>query len=112
MQPMPVLAAWTRCFMLAASCAVLSTSLTSSAAPPANDTCAGAVVVGSVPYLSPIIDVTDATTAGDPPLPPPSTFFDTNVTRSVWYRFRPASGAGGTYTLSVGYDTATTIVDT
>ena len=98
--------------MLAASCAFLSASLPSTAAPPANDTCGGAVVIGSVPYLSPIIDISDATTAGDPPPPPPSTFFDTNVTRSVWYKFRPASGAGGTYTLSVGYDTGTTITDT
>jgi hypothetical protein len=77
---------------------------------PGNDTCAGAVVVDPLPYLSPLVDVTDATKAGDPPLPPPSTFFDTNVNRSVWYRFVP--GESGLYTFSVGADTATTVMDT
>lgn len=83
-----------------------------SAAPP-NDVCSAAILVpasGPFPYLSPVVDVTDATTVGDPPLPPPSTFFDTNVTHSVWFRFVPAVTAN--YTLSVGEDTATTILDT
>src|SRR5262245_49877476 len=83
------------------------------AAAPGNDTCAGALVVpgsGAFPYLSPVVDVSDATPTGDPPFPPPDTFFDTNVTRSVWYRFAPNSS--GLYTLSVGADTATTVTDT
>src|SRR5262249_1887164 len=71
------------------------------AAPPANDTCAGAIVVNGVPYLSPVIDVLQATTSGDPvPLPP-----YTGLTRSIWFKFVPPATA--LYTLSVGEDTAT-----
>src|SRR5262249_61743741 len=57
-----------------------------------------------------LVVVREAPIPGDPPLPPASTFFDTNVSRSVWYVFRPA--VSGLYTLSVAYDTATTIGDT
>jgi hypothetical protein len=75
------------------------------AAPPASDTCGGAILVPSVPYLSPVIDVLDATTNGDPvPLPP-----YVGLTRSIWFKFVPAASA--LYTLSVGEDTATNFGD-
>jgi hypothetical protein len=48
-----------------------------------------------------------ASNFGDPPLPPPETSFDTNITQSVWYKFTPA--ASGLYTISTGYDTGTSV---
>jgi hypothetical protein len=81
-------------------------------APPANDTCAGAIVVPSAiastaPYLSPVVEVSGATVAGDPALPMDC---GTNVSRSIWFRFTPSTTA--LYTLSVGADTETTVDDT
>lgn len=79
---------------------------------PANDTCAGAEVIpaaGPFPYLTAITaDITDATTAGDPPLPT----CQTSVSRSIWYRFTPTATA--TYTISTCADapTGTTVDDT
>jgi hypothetical protein len=80
--------------------------------PPANDSCAGALIVPSTispfaPYLSPEIEVTGATTSGDPALPMDC---GTNVSRSIWFRFAP--GTNALYTLSVGRDTKTTVEDT
>ncbi|HEU0012011.1 MAG TPA: hypothetical protein VFT34_19510 [Verrucomicrobiae bacterium] len=75
------------------------------AALPANDTCGGAILVPGVPYLSPVIDVLEATTNGDPvalPSPP-------GLTRSIWFKFIPA--ASDRYTLSVGEDTETNFGD-
>src|SRR6185503_7669278 len=77
------------------------------AAPPPNDTCAGAVVIpanGPFPFLTGIINVTNATTTGDPV--PPSGFDATNLSRSVWFSFRPSATAD--YTFSVNADTFTT----
>jgi len=79
-----------------------------AAAQPANDRCAGAIVIpGAGPFpaktLSQILD--GATTVGDPPFPPPATSFDTNITQSVWYKFTPA--VSGLYTVSTGFDTET-----
>ena len=56
-------------------------------AAPGNDTCAGAQVIqpGALPFLTTTVDVTEATTAGDPPLP---TCGYAN-SRSVWYKFTP-----------------------
>lgn len=81
------------------------------AVPPANDSCATAELIptsGPFPYLSTTtVDITDATSAGDPPLPSCSS----DVSRSVWYRFTPPATA--TYTLDVcGSTTATTVHDT
>jgi hypothetical protein len=65
---------------------------------PSNDLCAGAEVIpaaGPFPYFTATTaDVTDATVTGDPPLPS----CQTNVSRSIWYRFTPS--ATGTYTIS------------
>jgi hypothetical protein len=78
---------------------------------PANDLCTGAEVIpaaGPFPYLTSITsDITDATTAGDPSVPS----CQTNVSRSIWYRFTPSTSA--TYTISTcAIDgTATTVDD-
>jgi hypothetical protein len=63
---------------------------------------------GPFPYLSGTHDVTEATVAGDPPLPS----CQTNVSRSVWFRFTPATG--GPYTISLCADgpSGTTVEDT
>ena len=89
---------------------VSAVSFLVAAVPPANDTCASAVVIpaaGPFPYLAPVVpDVTGATTTGDPPTA--SCYFGA-VSRSIWYRFTPSSG--GLYVLSLN-DTATTVLDT
>lgn len=69
------------------------------AAPPPNDLCAGAVIIpsaGPFPHLTPAINITEATIAGDPGLP--GDFYPSRVTRSVWFTFTPA--ASGSYTLA------------
>ena len=90
---------------LAASLATFTLPPVLHAAPPANDTCAGAIVVPGVPYLSPVIDILDATTNGDP-VPVPALG---ELKRSIWFRFVPAASA--LYTLSVAEDTETKFVD-
>jgi len=84
------------------------------AAAPSNDTCTNAIVIpnnGPFPYLTTPVDVLDATTNGDPVLPPAmSDCRSGSVSRSVWYRFTPATTA--LYTVSTCTDTATTLNDT
>jgi hypothetical protein len=68
-------------------------------APPANDTCAGAIIIpaaGPFPVNTTPVDVTDATVGGDPPSP--SCFVPGTLNRSIWYRFTPSTTA--TYTLT------------
>lgn len=81
-----------------------------AAAPPAvNDACASAVVVpgaGPFPYLSPLADVLNMATNGDPFLPPECAV---GMTRSVWFKFTPADS--GLYALSLGPDTGTDFGD-
>src|SRR5438477_9776377 len=76
------------------------------AAPPPNDTCDGAEVIlpaGPFPWVSSVIaDISDATTAGDPPAPSCAA----DQSRSLWYRFTPATTS--LYTFASGADTATT----
>jgi hypothetical protein len=82
----------------------------SVAAPPNNDECAGAVVIpgaGPFPFLSSVVNVADATTAGDPPTP--SCFAD--ISRSVWYRFTPSVTAFYRLTTCADAPTATTLDD-
>ena len=102
----PTLAQPFRARVLAFAASVCTlTLLPALCAAPANDTCAGAILVSSVPFSSQVIDVRDATTNGDPdPLPP-----YTGLTRSIWFKFIPA--ASGLYTLSVGEDTLTNFGD-
>ena len=77
-----------------------SPSPSASASPggvPANDLCAGAIVIppaGPFPHLTTAVDITNATTTGDPPLPS----CQTSVSRSIWYTFTPATT--GSYTIS------------
>ena len=80
------------------------------AAPPANDTCAGAEVVpaaGPFPFLSSVVNVAEATLTGDPP--EPSCFADKS--RSVWYRFAPSQTAFYRLTTCADAPTATTLDD-
>jgi hypothetical protein len=57
--------------------------------PPANDTCAGAITIpnSGFPVLTTPVDVTDATTTGDPPTPS----CQSSVSRSIWYTFTPTT---------------------
>ena len=79
----------------------LRVSASFGSAPPANDTCAGAEDIppaGPFPYLTAVTgDVTDATTAGDPPAPSCADG-GTSTSRSIWYSFTPA--VSGVYILS------------
>jgi hypothetical protein len=62
---------------------------------------------GPFPWVSGVIpDLSDATTAGDPPGPSCAA----DASRSVWYQFTPATTA--LYTFASGADTATTVDDT
>ena len=81
-----------------------------------NDTCASAVTVpasGPFPYWTPVVDISNATTNGDPSLifPDGTNVFNyqTSLTHSVWFKFTPATTAF--YSLSLGSDTVTTIDD-
>jgi hypothetical protein len=103
----PTLAQFSRIGTLASVAAFATIALPPilRAAPPANDSCGGAILIPGVPYLSPVIDVLEATTNGDPvPLPP-----YTGLTRSIWFKFVPAASA--LYTISVGEDTQTNFGD-
>ena len=94
--------------------ALLSATQALAVAPP-NDTAAGAEVIpasGPFPHLTATTaDITDATSAGDPPAPS-CAFMGGPVSRGIWYRFTPAATAE--YRLSVAADepTATTVDDT
>lgn len=90
---------------------LLPTTGTTTLAAPSNDLCGAAELIpggGPFPYLSSVVDITDAGTVGDPPSPS----CQSSVSRSVWYTFTPAST--GAYTFSVCSDapTATTVEDT
>lgn len=74
-----------------------------------NDLCASAHAIpgaGPFPYLSPVVDVLNMTTNGDPLL---TRDCATNMTRSVWFKFAPA--ATDLYSFSLGPDTATDFGD-
>ena len=78
---------------------------------PVNDQCGGAEVIpgpGPFPYLSSVVDITDATTTGDPPTPS----CQANVSHSVWFAFTPVTGTGYTFSVCAGDPTATTVEDT
>lgn len=82
-----------------------------AAAPtPTNDMCAGALDLdgdGPFPYLVNPIDISGATTTGDPS---PGSCVLNPVYHGIWYRFVPATTAR--YTFSTGPDTGTTVFDT
>ncbi len=104
-------------FPFRAGALALAVFLSSLAAPRAdaavpaatNDLCASAHVIpgaGPFPYLSPVVDVLNMTTNGDPLL---TRDCATNMTRSVWFTFTPA--ATDLYSFSLGPDTATDFGD-
>ena len=66
---------------------------------------------GPFPYLTPVVDITSATTNGDPVLDP-SLFPIGTVSRSVWLKFIPQTA--GTYSITTCSDegTSTTVPDT
>lgn len=75
------------------------------------DNCAGAILIPNdqgFPYTTFDLDVSQETTANDPPLPA-TQGFDTNITRSVWFKFTPQDA--GLYTFSTGPDTGTRFAD-
>ncbi len=80
--------------------------------PPSNDTCGAAEDIpgnGPFPYLTSVTgDITDATTAGDPPAPS----CQSNVTRSIWYTFTPTTAADYTISSCADAPTGTTADDT
>jgi hypothetical protein len=81
-----------------------------AATAPANDLCSGAQVVpgaGPFPYLSAPVDLTSATTTGDPPSPS----CQADVSRGVWFAFTPSSSASYSFSVCSGA-TGTTIEDT
>ncbi len=103
-------------FAVALSLAALPVAAQQTAGPlavPANDQCAGAEVVpGSGPfsYLTAATDITDATTTGDPSS---STCADLpSLSRSVWYKFVPATTALYTISSCLNDYTGTTVPDT
>lgn len=80
------------------------------AAPPANDLCSGAEVIpsaGPFPFLTLIVDIKDATTSTNDPVPGCADLFS----RSIWYTFTPA--VTGFYNFSSCSDapTETTVGD-
>jgi hypothetical protein len=93
---------------------IVALTISGFAAPPANDTCQGALVVpgnGPFPYLTPVItNINAATLTGDPSAS--SAGCGTIVTTSggIWFVFTPQNS--GTYHISVSDDTETTVLDT
>ncbi len=79
---------------------------------PANDACEAAEIIpaaGPFPHLSTLVpDISDATTTGDPPLPS----CQTNVSRSLWYKFTPQTTEEYVISTCSGAPTGTTVSDT
>lgn len=109
-----LLCRWTRqvgYFVLLVGCCL---GWSTQGAVPHNDRCSDAEVIpssGPFPYLTLVTLIDDATTINDPPKPT----CQSNVTRSVWYRFTPANT--GLYSISTCEDpsmgtNATTVTDT
>jgi hypothetical protein len=117
MQPSPSLLGRTAAGVLAVLFLITWLHPADASPPATNDTCADALLIpgnGPFPYLTTIMDVSAATTNGDPALP---VLLGNcggvtlgNLSRSVWYKFTP--GASALYGFSLGPDTLTTIADT
>src|SRR5688572_22023436 len=87
--------------------------LIKAAAPP-NDTCANAQIIpatGPFPYVTDSVDLSDATTVGDPAAPSCPTFPDT-ASRSVWYRFTPTFSDFYRFSTCADAGAGTTVNDT
>lgn len=86
-------------------------ALRAPAAVPVNDRCPFAIVIptnGPFPHFTATVDITEATVINDPPLPS----CQTDVSRSVWYTFRPAITDTYRITTCAASVTNTTISDT
>jgi len=78
---------------------------------PSNDLCGGAELIpssGPFPYTTGAYDVTDAGTTGDPSAPS----CQTDVSRSIWFKFTPAATGNFTFGTCSDGPTATTLPDT
>jgi uncharacterized repeat protein (TIGR01451 family) len=78
---------------------------------PANDSCGAAEMIpaaGPFPFDSSVVDLTDATTTGDPPTPS----CQADISRSVWFSFTPQSSASYTFSVCSDAPTSTTVEDT
>ena len=111
------LAVFLRAAAYALAMLLLCAPLQAAAPLSTNDTCASAVTLpssGPFPHWTPVIDISNATTNGDPALlfgDGTNVFnYQTSLTHSVWFKFTPTLTA--LYTLSLGADTVTTIDDT
>jgi uncharacterized repeat protein (TIGR01451 family) len=90
----------------------------SPAAVPANDLCGGALVIpgaGPFPYATAAVNITDATTAGDPT--PTCAFQDSSCTpncfsRGIWYTFTPTTTAPYRFSTCGGHAPTGTHPDT
>jgi hypothetical protein len=91
----------------------MSLSQLNVTAAPTNDFCSGATILpraGPFPYLSPVVDISTATTAGDASAPGP--YYPTRVVRGVWYKFTPAVSASYTLATCGGPGATATTADT
>jgi hypothetical protein len=68
-------------------------------APPANDTCATAIVVSSVPYISPAVDARGATQAGDPQPTCGGIAFGSFDGAGIWWEWTPSVSENATFDL-------------
>ncbi|HEX4826172.1 MAG TPA: DUF11 domain-containing protein [Candidatus Polarisedimenticolaceae bacterium] len=78
---------------------------------PPNDQCTGAEVIpaaGPFPYTSGAYDITDATSTGDPALPS----CQSDVSRSIWFKFTPSASGNFTFATCSDAPSATTVPDT
>lgn len=78
---------------------------------PSNDQCTGAEVIpsaGPFPYTTGAYDITDATSTGDPAAPS----CQTDVSRSIWFKFTPTATGNFTFATCSDGPTATTVPDT
>jgi hypothetical protein len=80
---------------------------------PTNDLCSGAEVIptdATFPFYFTAItaDITDATTVGDPPAPS----CQSNISRSIWYRYRPGGSSAHTFSACAETGAGTTVDDT
>ena len=112
----PFLPTSCRAAVFALAMLLLCTPVEATAPLSTNDTCASAVTIppsGPFPYWTPVVDISNATTNGDPSLifqDGTNVFnYQTSLTHSVWFKFTPTATAF--YSLSLGADTVTTIDD-
>ena len=91
-------------------------ALSSRAQAPANDLCSGAQVLsgaGPFPIWSAVVDITEATLVGNPPDPATcQNGFNSDASRSVWYRFSPVQSGPYLISLCSEAPTLTTVEDT